>query len=47
MSTGTWSVPVEGSDVVSQATNAGDISGLEKDRSIALGLWDPERGKRV
>ena len=47
MSMGTWSEPVEGRDVVSQVAKAGDMSGLEKARSIALGLWDPERGKRV
>ena len=36
ISMGTWSEHVEGRDVVSEATKAGNISGLEKDRSIAL-----------
>ena len=44
---GISSKPVEGRDVVSQSTKVGVISGLEKARSIALGLWDPERGKQV
>lgn len=43
----TWSEPVEGREVESQVTKAGNISGLAKARSIAPGLWDPERGKRV
>ena len=47
MRMGTWSEPVEGRDVVSQSTKAGDMSGLEQARSIPLALWDLERGKRV
>lgn len=35
---GTWSESVEVRDVVSQATKGGDISGLEKAKSIASGL---------
>ena len=47
MRMGTWSEPVEGREEVSQASKAGDIKGLEKAKSITLGLWDPERGQRV
>ena len=47
MRMGTWSEPVEERDEVTQASKAGDISRLEKAKSITPGLWDPERGKRV
>ena len=47
MRMGTWSEPVEGREVESHAMKVRDISGLAKARSIAPGLWDPERGKRV
>ena len=47
MRMGTWSEPVEGSVVVSHSMKAGDMRGLAKARSIAPGLWEPERGKRV
>ena len=44
---GVWSEPVEGRDDVSPEWNAENICGLEKARSIVLGLWLPEKGKRV
>ena len=47
MRMGTGSEPVEGRVVVSHSTKAADMWGLAKARSIAPGLWEPERGKRV
>ena len=44
---GTWSEPVEGRVVVSPSWKDGDMSAFAKARSIAPGLWEPERGKRV
>ena len=43
----TWSEPVEGRDEASQDEKAGVIRGLVKARSITLGLWGLESGKRV
>ena len=44
---GTWSDPVEGRTVVSQDKKAGQMRGLGKARSMALGLKGPERGNQV
>ena len=47
MRMGTWSEPVEASDVASQDKKAGRMRGLAKARLIALGLKEPERGNLV
>ena len=44
---GTWSDPVDGRDDASQERKAGNIFGLAKVRSMALGLWVPVKGNRV
>jgi len=44
---GTWTEPVEGRDEASQDLKAGNMSGLPKARSIALGLCELVKGKRV
>jgi len=44
---GAWSDPVEGSDDASQEWKAGNMRGLVKARSIALGLWVPVNRNRV
>ena len=44
---GAWSDPVEGRDDASQERKAGNICGLAKARSMALGLWVPVKGNRV
>ena len=44
---GAWSKPVEGRHDVSQARKAENISELAKACSMVLGLWVPEKGKRL
>jgi len=44
---GAWSDPVEGSNDASQERKAGNMGGLAKARSIALGLWVPVKANRV
>jgi len=44
---GAWSDPVEGRDDTSQERNTAVIGGLAKARSMALGLWVPEKGNQV
>ena len=44
---GAWSDPVEGRDDASQARKAGNMWGLAKAGSMALGLWVPVKGNRV
>jgi len=44
---GKWSEPVEERDVASHWPNAGNMWGLAKARSMAPGLWELEKGKRV
>jgi len=44
---GAWSDPVEGRDDVSLERKAGNLCGLAKVRSMALGLWVPMQGNRV
>jgi len=44
---GAWSDPVEGRDEVSQERKVGNMCGLAKATSIALGLWVLVKGNRV
>jgi len=42
-----WSDPVERRDKASDERKAGNMCGLAKARSMALGLWVPVKANRV
>ena len=44
---GGWSDPVEGRVDASHLQKAGNICGLAKTMSMALGLWVPVKGNRL
>jgi len=44
---GAWSDPLEGREDASQERKEGNMCGLAKARSMALGQWVPVKGNRV